>query len=172
MIRDNSSLAGIILKTQGTKGELLIQFINIDPDGIEPGDNVFIEINGMLIPFFIEEISPGEKSAVLKLEYIDSINEAAKLCGYKVFIHNKLYNKIKGSETFSPSEYINYSFIDLVTGTKGTVKEYLESESNPLLIIESSEKEFLVPLNPEIIVRIDKKGRKLEARLPEGLIDL
>lgn len=172
MIRNNASHSGIVLKQHGTRGEILIHFESIDPEGIEPGNTLFIELNGTLVPFFINEISLRGNSAVFKLEYLDSVSEAAKFSGCNVFLPDNIYNKIRKKTTPDPSTLTGYSFIDLTSGTKGVVKEFIDHELNPLLLIKSSDHEFLVPVNSEIISSIDHMERKLEARLPEGLINL
>ncbi len=172
MIRNNASHTGIVLKQHGTRGEILIHFKNIDPEGIEPGDTLFIELNETLVPFIINEISLRESSAVFKLEYVDSVSEAAKFSGCNVFFPDNIYNKIRKKTAPGLSTLIGYSFIDLTTGVKGVVKEFIDHELNPLLVIKSSGQEFLVPVNSEIISSIDHMERKLEARLPDGLINL
>jgi len=171
-IRNNCSLVGVILKPFGIKGELLAQLKNINPEKIEPGYPLFVEINGTLIPFFIDEITLRENSAVFKFEFTDSLTEAEKLAGSNLFLHNDIYNEIKKTDFPNLSQIVGYSFFDITSGAMGEIKEFIDNELNPLFLIRDSDKEFLVPANPEIICLIDPVKKKIEAKLPEGLTNL
>ncbi len=54
----------------------------------------------------------------------------------------------------------------------GTVSDVEFPGSAPLLAVETSEGEVLVPLAAEFCVRIDVKAKRIDVILPEGLLDL
>jgi 16S rRNA processing protein RimM len=54
----------------------------------------------------------------------------------------------------------------------GTVQEVQRASESSLLVVATSQGELLVPLAAEICVRIDTAARRIEVRLPEGLLEL
>ena len=168
----NFTLTGSILKTHGTRGDLVVRLDHIDTDNIEPGESLFVEINGTLVPFYIQEIIPKDNTAVIKLEFIDSQTEAQKYTGKNIYLLNDLHKKISTPDLYNPDKYIGYSFSDCSSGLEGVIADYIENKSNPLFLIKTTENEFLIPAHPDIIISIDSENRKIIANLPEGLTEL
>ena len=44
--------------------------------------------------------------------------------------------------------------------------------NNPLFAITFGEKEILLPISDEIILKVDRKKKTIEVRAPEGLVDI
>ena len=47
-----------VLKSNGTDGELLISFLDIAPEDIDLQEPVFIEFDGLPVPFYFESFTP------------------------------------------------------------------------------------------------------------------
>jgi 16S rRNA processing protein RimM len=54
----------------------------------------------------------------------------------------------------------------------GRVREVQFPGGTPLLVVDSTRSEVLIPLAEEICVRIDTQARSIEVILPDGLRDL
>ncbi len=91
MIRDDCSKIGYITKPHGKNGEVVVRLNGPFADDIEPGGAMFFEIQGTLVPFFIEEIRPSGDMAYVKFEFVDSEQEARKYRGCN------LYSRVDGS---------------------------------------------------------------------------
>jgi len=172
MIHNNCSLTGIILKPHGREGNLIIRLFTVDADNIEPGSFLFIDTDGTLIPYCLSEITPKKDSAVIKLEFINSLDEAQKFTGRDFYLHNDLLKRIS---TFQPDireDYIGFSFFDQASGITGIVEKFTEDEFNPLFLIKTGGNRFLVPAQPGLIISIDNNRKEIIADLPEGLTEL
>jgi 16S rRNA processing protein RimM len=172
MLFKNCRIAGRILKAHGTRGDLVLRFDNIDTEKIEPGESLFVEINGTLIPFYILEITPRGNTAVIKLEFVDDQAEAQKYTGRNIYLRNDLYKKINIPDLYNPNKFIGYSLSDSSSGLTGVISDYIENKANPLFLIKTPENQFLIPAHPEIIISIDSENKKIIANLPEGLTEL
>ena len=75
MTKEECFYLGKIVKKYSFKGELLAKLDTDQPDIYENLDAIFIEVNGTLIPFFIEK-SQLHKSDLLRLKFEDVTNEA------------------------------------------------------------------------------------------------
>lgn len=172
MFRDNCSLIGYISKPHGTSGDVNIRLSGFDSENIEPGESLFVEINGTLIPFFIMEITPKADMALVHLKFVDSIEEAKKLSGKNIYLLSSLAKKNLKEIPPDPSIFIGFQLIDSVSGIRGEIADYIDNPLNPLFLVRTGEKEFLVPVHPGIIVSIDEEERIITAELPEGLVDI
>lgn len=170
MIRESCSLIGQITKIHGIDGFLMVRVNGDYADDIEPGEPLFVELDGVLVPFFIEEVEAFPDRALVKLEFITNPNEAKKITGCKVYLENSLLKNESAVNIDDPGIFEGYSMSDKNSGFEGTIIEYIDNPQNPLFLAGNSKIQFLIPVHPDFILRIDKKGKKIVFDLPEGMI--
>jgi 16S rRNA processing protein RimM len=172
MKQDELFLLGKIVRTFGTKGEVVFQ-VNAELfSQIKKLESVYLKLNENLVPFFIELLQPRPKGQVMvKFFDVDSSEDASQLSGYEIYIPLNLLPKPKGSQLYS-IEIEGYKVIDALHGETGTVRTVLEMPQQSLLAIDFNGKEILVPIVDEIVKKIDRKTRTIFIEAPEGLIDL
>jgi len=173
MIRkEDNLLLGRIAKPHGTKGSVLIRLREIKPEEIKKREWLFVDIDGLLVPFFIEEFRSGtDDSLIIKLRQITSEQEARSISGSDVFISNDSIKRKK--KRINDSASVNgYRVTDKNKGEVGVAVEITGVSSNPLLRIISGDKEWLVPAHEDIILEINDFSREIQINAPEGLFDL
>lgn len=163
---------GKVLKTFGSKGEVII-YLDVDrPDKYRKLDSVFIRFNQSLIPFFIESVQIKPKNqAIVKFQDVDTQDDAAMFSGCSLFLPLSSLPKLSGNK-FYYHEIVGFTVTDLQKGNIGTVKRVLELPNQDMFEIEFGHKEILIPVVDEIIRKVDRKNRILKIDAPEGLIDL
>ena len=172
MKQDELFQLGKIVRTFGTKGEVIFQIDSEILSRIKKLESVYLKINENLIPFFIELLQPKAKGqALVKFLDVDSTDESSLLSGCDIFIPIAQLPKQKGTQLFSV-EIEGYTVIDAIRGETGTVRTVLEMPQQALLAIDFNGKEILVPIVDEIVKKIDRKTRTIHIEAPEGLIDL
>lgn len=147
--------------------------VRIDFDDLrlfEPGRRVIVALGGRQMETSVEEIRFQHGRHVLKLERIDSIDEAAQWVGGEVRIPDSdlppaepghYYDfELKGCEVYESGDLV------------GTVVEVLDYGGTTLLAVNRRGSEALIPFAREIVKRIDTTARRIEVDLPEGLLDL
>lgn len=172
MLKDNFTFAGYISKTRGIRGELHICLKDIESEIIEPGESVFVEINGTLVPFFVSEITPKGKTAVVCFQFVDSLKEARKISGNNIFLSKAVIKKHNKSIPADPEKYVGFNIIDIRNPLKGKIEEFIYHPFNPVFRVTSDDTEFLIPYHTDLIVSIDKKGKTIKTDLPEGLLNI
>lgn len=163
---------GKIIKTHGFKGELTVSVLIDIPGILEKTESVFIEIEGLLVPFFIESFNySGNNSFTIKFESIDSDEKSRRLCQNNIWIANELLpEKIKKQkELFN---FTGFRIIDKTKGEIGTLLDIIEMPQQQLLQIDHHGKEILIPVAEEFISKIDKKNKIIYINTPEGLIEI
>jgi len=171
--KSNCVKVGFIQKPHGIHGELVIRFQDEFYETLEENPTLFLEIDGLLVPFFIAEnglrFKSGE-SVITQLEWVDSEKNAKDLCRLSVFVDRDVV--IEFEDEMSPHALIGYQLFDETLGLIGEITEVNDFSGNVLLSVEYRGKEAMVPLNEDLIVRLDEDLREIELRIPEGLFDL
>ncbi len=161
---------GRIGKTHGVKGELAFYF---QDDAWLEGEYLLLSLNDILVPFFLEEWRcTSEERALIKLEGIDSQEEAAEIVGTEVYylIPNSEF-RIPHSNNSAfriPHSALNYS-IDTEDRALGKVVDIDNQTENVMFVLDSG---LLIPVVEEWVIDIDENQRVIRLELPEGLLDL
>ncbi len=172
MKKEDCCQLGYISKIHGYKGEIIILLQDDISVKLNKMESVFIEINGQLIPFFIDTVNQtSDSSAILKLLDIESVEKAKQLIKCPVFIPLSILPAQKRTK-LKPSELIGLKVIDDARGNIGEVFSILEMPQQLILEIHKGITEILIPANEEIIYKIDKKNKTIFINAPEGLIDI
>ncbi len=147
--------------------------MNFDDDIFDRADCPYLicEVDGLLVPFFIEEYRfKTDSSALVKFLDIDSSEQAQQLVGSTVYFENKFIEE--GSEDeVSLNYFIGFTVKDGETYI-GTITDIDDQTENWLFVIEHGDDELLIPAHEEFITDIDHQNRTITMDLPNGLIDL
>jgi 16S rRNA processing protein RimM len=164
--------AGNISKPYGLRGKVNLILESGAGEEIEEGSPLFISIDGQRVPFFVEEFEQiSDDQAIIKFEFIDSVEEAGKMTGCEVF-HDPA--RLQTSPDSSPvhAQVVGYRAIDRELGNVGLISGYLYHAFNPVFLVAHEGRELMIPATDDLIDHIDFNSRTIYFRLPEGLIDL
>jgi 16S rRNA processing protein RimM len=162
---------GTLSKTFGTAGQMVLKH---DPDLIETlqkTELVLLEINHEPVPFFIEYIEiRNASSAFIKFLDFDSEEQVKELIGNKIY----LPSQTSGQKEFHQQDLriVGFTITDPSLGEIGRVESLITYPNNSVIRVINNKKEILIPVNDEIIKKIDKKKRIIMVSLPDGLLDL
>jgi 16S rRNA processing protein RimM len=184
-----------ILRARGNKGEVAAELLSDFPERLPEIKDMFLRAESgarrgvVLREFWVDRNHPGK--AVFHFEGIDSINDAEKLRGLEVQIPFEQRAQVP-SGSFFLTDLIGCSVFELVATAPpvssspcstaeapallGKVRDvYFPGEGQPgtpLLAVDTSRGEVLVPLAEDICTMIEITARRIEVKLPEGLRDL
>jgi 16S rRNA processing protein RimM len=171
--KNNCVKVGYVQKPHGIHGELVIRFQEEFYETLEENPALFMEIDNLLVPFFISDeglrFKSGE-SVITQLDWVDSDKKAKDLCGLSVYVDRK--DVIEFEDEMSPHALIGYHLFDQTLGLIGDITEVNDFSGNILLSVVYQGKDALVPLNDDLIVRIDEDLHEIELCIPEGLFEL
>lgn len=172
MKKEDHYLLGSLLKTTGIKGEIILKFNNDLSEEILKLESIFVEVDGKLVPFFIEQIKiKSSQTVIVKIDDLDSDLKSSEFVGYNFYI-----SKTQKEEfDLDVDEYIEvegYKVKDQKDNLIGTVIEFIDISKNPLLNIKTSNGEVLIPAKEELIIEIDDELQIIYINIPDGLIDV
>lgn len=161
---------GIINKPHGVKGEVSFTFTDDIFDRVEDCDYLVLLLDGILVPFFIEEYSfRSDNVALVKFEGIDSTEKARTLTNVEVYYPVKFMDDQE--EISSWNYFIGFRVEDIHHGCLGTVVDVDDATMNVLFVIENGDEEVLLPAHEEFILDVDRKKKILKVDIPDGLLD-
>ena len=164
---------GFINKTHGFQGELSLA-IN-DDIAISAGQFksrfLFIQIDGLPVPFFVENIREKSGGVLVKFDTITDEALAKKLVGKKV-LTEKMQQDDNDEDDPSWFDLVGYTVTDKLYGDLGPILEIQEMPMQFLAVCHVNNKEILFTLHDEIILEIDDDKQSMQIELPEGLLDV
>ena len=159
---------GKLGKAHGIKGEISFLFDDDVFDRMD-ADYLVLDIDGILVPFFIEEYRfKTDSNALMKFEGIDSQEQARDLTGCDVFFPRDMANEEEGD--ISWASLVGFDLVDAETGnTIGKISSIDDATINILFELEDGK---LIPASEELITDVDTKKQQIIINLPEGILEL
>ena len=163
---------GRIGKVHGVKGEVNLMFTDDIFNRVE-ADYLILDIDGILVPFFMEEYRfRSDETALVKFCDIDTQEQARELVNSDVFFPHDLAHH--DTDDLSWASITGFQLTDNNTGVVvGKISDVDDSTENILFIIENDKKkEILVPASEELITDVDYDNRLIKMNVPEGILAL
>lgn len=162
---------GVFNKPHGVKGELSFTFTDDIFDRVD-GEYLICLLDGILVPFFIEEYRfRSETSALVKLENVDTAEQARKFTNVEVYFPLKFVEEDDSDDIPTWGYFVGFQVKDIHHGDLGEIVAVDDSTMNVLFSIERPDgEEILLPAHEEFIVKLEKKKRRLMVEVPEGLL--
>lgn len=163
---------GQLTRTHGVRGELAFRFSDDVWDRVE-ADYLFLELDGLLVPFFLEEWRfRSDDVALLKFEDVDTADAASQLVGADVYFPKALTPEEIDEEEL---EWRHFKGFEVWQGESllGSVADVLDQTSNVLLVVSTpAAGEILIPAHEDFVVSADHRERRLNVNVPEDLLTL
>lgn len=163
---------GRLGKPHGVKGELSFQFSDDVFDRVD-ADFLVLEIDGILVPFFMEAYRfRSSEVALVKFADVDTEEQARELTGCSVYFPRE--HAEADTENASWPEIIGYAVVDAGTGqTVGRIADVDTGTVNTLFVVQTDAGgECLIPASDELVMGVDKAARTLTMTIPDGLLSL
>ena len=159
---------GRLGKAHGIKGEVSLQFDDDVFDRVD-AEYLVLDIDGILVPFFMEEYRfRSDSVALVKFCDVDTQQRASELTGCDVYFPRALADE--DEDNVSYAMLVGFDIIDAGTGSKvGTVAAIDDATVNLLFELEDGR---LIPASDDLISDIDMKQGEIRMNIPEGLLEL
>ena len=166
--RNNVYRIGRLGKAHGVNGEVTMQcdddiFHRID------ADYLILEVDGLLVPFFIEDYRfRTDTICLMKFCDISSQERARQLTGCDVYFPHSLAHD--DNDTLSWAALEGYTICDTTTGSEiGRISNIDDSTQNLLFCMDDGK---LIPAALDLINNIDTKRQVVSMNIPAGLLEL
>jgi 16S rRNA processing protein RimM len=163
---------GKVVSKYSFKGEVLVKLDTDEPEIYENMESVFVQLGQNLVPFFIDKCRL-HKSALLRIDFEEVKDEASadRLIGKELYLPLNMLPPLTGNK-FYYHEVIGFTLMDKKYGDIGQITAINDSASQILFEAKKGNKELLIPVNDEIITKLDRTSKTIHVETPEGLVDL
>jgi len=151
-----------VLKSYGTSGAVVMSPGAGDPEIFDRERPVFINFDGLPVPFFIESIEEKGNKFIVKLEGIDNLECAEEISGRIVSF------SLDEDCPEDDEPFVGMTVFDSKKREIGKVTAFNNYNGNTCIDVEYNGKEITLPVNEELIIKV--KGDKLFLVIPEGLL--
>lgn len=161
---------GQIVNTNGLKGMVKVNPFTDDMMRFEELEDLYIQYKGNLKKVKIEQVRYQKNQVLLKLEGINSIEEAENYRNCYLKIHRK------DARNLEEDMYFIADLIGLEVYTKqnellGKLDDVFSTGSNDVYVVKDQNgKQILLPAIKEVIKQIDLKNKKITVELINGLL--
>lgn len=163
---------GFIRKTHGVHGEVVLEFEAEFEESVAEANRFFIEMDGLLVPFFVAEDGMRFKSAKTALVFFDWVETgkyARRLAGNPVYLYASeiIDEPIENTD----SQFVGYRLMNEKSEEIGMVSRVDDYSGNVVLTVTSEGGDILIPFSDELLLAVDANQKILTLQLPEGLIE-
>jgi 16S rRNA processing protein RimM len=168
---DDYFYLGIVTKTFGYKGQVVIYLDTDEPEKYKTLEAVFVKEEDELLPYMIEDfIYKGANQAILQFADVSG-EEAKNLVKAELYLPLSFLPPLTGNK-FYFHEVIGFDVIDKAKGNIGKCVDFLEISRQPIMQIDFNGTEVLIPAVDEIFETVDRANKTISINAPEGLIDI
>ena len=174
MSRAKSELLRIarVLKSNGTEGEILVGFREINPEDLNQKEPVFITFDGLPVPFFIESFSrKGTNRALVRLTGVKNLEDAEELTGKDISAKaTAIHQDEDADESLTADDLIGWTLLNAENIEVGEITDYEDIPGNTCLYVETKDGQVMIPLHEDLILSVDEDSKAISVDVPEGLI--
>ncbi len=173
MRKEECFYLGKIVSKYSFRGEVLVKLDTDDPEIYNNMESVFVALSANnLVPFFIARCQLHKSNLLrIKFEEVTDENAANRILGSELYLPLAQLPLLKGNK-FYYHEVIGFQLQDSLHGNIGAITGVNDSTSQALFEAEKDGKQLLVPINDDIITKVDRENKTIYVTTPEGLVEL
>lgn len=171
MRKEDCYFLGKITRRHGLAGNVIIKLDTDQPELYNKLESIFVEINGLLVPFFIER-SSWSKLDALNVAFKNSSEALVdQSLGKDVYLPLSSLPKLTGNQ-FYYHEVVGFEILDAEGNNCGVIRSVNDQTAQNYFVTNLDGKEVVVPIIKDWILEVDREERIIKMQLPEGLIDV
>lgn len=168
MRKEDCYLLGNISRRHGLKGNVILRLDTDQPEYYQNLESVLIEINGLLVPFFIQSAvwSRGNSLNVLFQNTPETVLD--QIMGKTVWMPLSTLPPLSGKQ-FYYHEVTGFEILDQHDESCGFIYGVNDQTAQHYFVTRMDAKEMVIPIIKDWILEIDRTDRKIQMKLPDGL---
>lgn len=161
---------GQIVNTNGLKGVVKVNPFTDDIGKFEDLKYVYIQLKNELKKVKIEQVRYNKNQVLLKLEGIDSIEEAEKYRNFYLKTEKESQEDL-GEDTYYIVDLIGIDVYSDKNEYLGKIEDVFPTGSNDVYVVKDNlGKQILIPAIADVVKEVDLKNKKMIINLIPGLI--
>jgi len=164
---------GEIGRPHGIKGEMKVYPYSGNPESLQSYARLLVAMpeDGVTQSYVLRSCRSQGQFAVIKLDGVDSRNEAEQLTGCEVLVDRQEMPELVDDEFY----WHDLQGMVVVTAQGrqlGTVSRLMATGAHDILVVVDRGREYLIPALDEFVVAIDAESGTITVDPPEGLLEM
>ena len=160
---------GQIVNTNGLKGVVKVNPFTDDISKFEDLKFVYIQLKNELKKVKIEQVRYNKNQVLLKLEGIDSIEEAEKYRNFYLKTEKESQEDL-GEDTYYIVDLIGLDVYSDKNEYLGKIEDVFPTGSNDVYVVKDNlGKQILIPAIADVVKKVDLENKKMTINLIPGL---
>jgi 16S rRNA processing protein RimM len=171
MRKEDCYFLGKITRRHGLAGNVILKMDTDQPEFYKNLESIFVEINGLLVPFFIDKLGYSKRDT-LNLSFKNSTEALVdQSIGRNVFLPMETLPPLSGTK-FYYHEVIGFEILDQDGKSCGIIKEINDQIAQHYFILNLNGKEVIIPVIKDWILEVNRENKTIKMQVPEGLLDV
>lgn len=172
MRKEDCYLLGKITRKHGLSGNVILKLDTDQPEFYNKLESIFVEINGLLVPFFIEKQQWNKNNSKIILFKNSTEAMVEQLIGGNVFLPLSTLPPLTGKQ-FYYHEVLKFQIFDADGRACGIIQEINDQTAQHYFILKSDDnKEIIIPIVNQWILEVNREKQFIRMELPEGLLEI
>lgn len=162
---------GKITRTHGLKGNVVLKLDTDQPEMYNELQGVFIEINGLLVPFFIENQQWTKDNSKIISFKNSTPKMVEQIVNRNVYLPLFTLPQLTGNQ-FYYHEVIGFSVVQENGTVCGNITAINDQTAQHYFILDLEGKEVIIPIIKDWMISVNRENKSIMMQLPEGLMDV
>lgn len=171
MKKEDCYFLGKITRTHGLQGNVVLKLDTDQPEMYNKLDSIFIEVNGLLVPFFVEK-QQWQKSDTKIMTFKNSSEALVEQSvGKNVFLPLSTLPPLSGKK-FYYHEVVGFEIREEDGKSCGIIESINDQTAQNYFILNLAGKQIIIPLIKDWILEVNREEKFIKMILPDGLMDV
>lgn len=171
MRKEDCYFLGKITRKHGLSGNIILKLDTDQPEFYNKLESIFVEINGLLVPFFVEKQQWSKADCKIILFKNSTEAMVEQLIGRDVYLPLSTLPPLTGKK-FYYHEVLRFQIFDSNDRECGVIKEINDQTAQHYFILKLNDNEVIIPIIKEWILEVNREKQFIKMELPEGLMEI
>ena len=171
MRKEDCYFLGKITRKHGLQGNVYLKLDTDQPEMYNKLESIFVDINGLLVPFFIAKQS-WSKGETLIISFRNSSEALVnQTLGKDVYLPLTTLPELTGKK-FYYHEVVGFEMREEDGKSCGTIESINDQTGQHYFVLALAGKQIVIPIIKDWILELNREEKYIQMSLPEGLMDV
>jgi 16S rRNA processing protein RimM len=171
MRKEDCYFLGKITRRHGLQGNVFLKLDTDQPEMYSKLESILVDINGLLVPFFIAKQS-WSKGETLIISFKNSSESLVdQVVGKDVYLPLSGLPELTGNK-FYYHEVVGFEIREEDGKTCGIIQTINDQTGQHYFVLDLAGKQIVIPIIRDWIMELNREEKFLKMSLPEGLMDV
>ena len=171
MKKEDCYFLGKLTRRHGLHGNVFLKLDTDQPEMYNKLDAIFVDINGLLVPFFVAKQSWSKGETLIVSFKNSSESLVDQVVGKDVYLPLSGLPELTGNK-FYYHEVVGFEIREEDGKMCGIIQTINDQTGQHYFVLDLAGKQIVIPIIRDWILELNREEKFLRMSLPEGLMDV